>query len=233
MNVSISDRNKLRREAYAIRKANGLCTRCGNAPVEGGLECKTCADKQAEYIRQRRENRKSNSLCTECGKPVVDGKDLCSRHLAMRQDSILKINDKRMNRRKDGLCEQCGSASLERPGLDYKVCEICYLKNIAKGNLGDIKRWSSLKSLLELQTNICPYTGQLLVLGVNTTLDHKIPVSKGGDHSLSNLQWVYFDVYGGFDVNRMKGALTDQEYKEAIKKQASYLFSSSSWVCGA
>lgn len=224
MNLSISSKNKLRRETYAIRKSNGLCTRCGKGPSEGGLECKICADQQAVYIKQQREIRRCNNLCTECGEPVVDGKNLCDRHLTIRQNSILKINDKRMNRRKKGLCEQCGDTSLNRPGLVYRVCEMCYLKTVAKGNLKDTKRWSSLKSLLELQNNVCPYTGHQLILGVNATLDHKVPISRGGDHSLSNLQWLYFDIYGGFDVNRMKGALTDEEYKEAIKKQASYLF---------
>lgn len=209
---------------YELKKMNGLCSRCGVTLDSDGLECQKCANKQASYLRDKRKEREQNNLCIECGDIVVD-KNLCKKHLKIRENKMLKIKEKREFRRNNGLCEQCGNPSLDRlPHLNYKVCEVCYLKKVAKCNLNDITRWSELKELLELQKGLCPYTGEKLILGINTTLDHKFPLSRGGSNSLDNLQWVYFGAYGGFDVNRMKGILTHEEYKSSIEKQYAYLF---------
>jgi hypothetical protein len=135
-----------------------------------------------------------------------------------------KITNSRLIRREKGLCETCGQPPLiDRKNRVCNTCEICYLKTIAKLHLGSAKLWQMLKILFEKQ-NICPYTGISLILGVNTSLDHIISLSTGGKPIIDNLQWVYFDRYGYFDVNRMKGALSHEEYKEAIKIQFEHLF---------
>ncbi len=44
--------------------------------------------------------------------------------------------------------------------------------------------------------------------GVNASLDHKIPTSRGGNNDLPNLQWV------DMQINFVKNALTHDEFVE-------------------
>lgn len=93
------------------------------------------------------------------------------------------------------------------------------MKVVARSHLGSSKLWSSLVGLAD---KTCPYTGINLEIGVNASLDHIIPKSRGGVNDLSNFQFVYCQ--GSFDVNRMKGDMTEEEFKEAIKICYTYLF---------
>jgi hypothetical protein len=63
-----------------------------------------------------------------------------------------------------------------------------------------------LKLLWEEQNGRCSVTGEQLVPGVNASLDHITPVSKGGRTEKSNLRWVTLQ------VNHIKWDLTDDEF---------------------
>ena len=62
-----------------------------------------------------------------------------------------------------------------------------------------------LKALVDKQGRACAMTGVTLTPDV-AELDHIIPVSQGGDHSIGNLQVVHKV------VNRMKGAMGNEEF---------------------
>lgn len=63
-----------------------------------------------------------------------------------------------------------------------------------------------MKALWEKQGGRCAYTGELLIPGVNASLDHKIPSTRGGTNDLENLQWVTYQ------VNRMKTDMLEEEF---------------------
>ena len=71
---------------------------------------------------------------------------------------------------------------------------------------------SLLRKIWMKQKGLCVYTGDVLVPGVNTALDHIMPRSRGGDESEENLQFIRSD------VNRMKHNMTDAEFRAACRR---------------
>lgn len=63
-----------------------------------------------------------------------------------------------------------------------------------------------LRSLWDEQQGKCAVTGEKLVPGVNASLDHIVPVSRGGTSEKGNLRWVTST------INHMKWDLTDDEF---------------------
>lgn len=64
--------------------------------------------------------------------------------------------------------------------------------------------------LLERQKYLCFLTGWELTPH-NVSLDHRMPVSRGGTHTLSNAQALHEE------VNRAKGTLTNEEFIELCR----------------
>ena len=102
-------------------------------------------------------------------------------------------------------CMQCGKAKPSVRQGEHK-CEDCWFSDIAKSTTGTRKNRDMVKNLFLSQGGRCAYTDEVLVAGQNASLDHKIPVSRGGDGSLSNLQWVTIK------TNSMKSDLTHKEF---------------------
>jgi 5-methylcytosine-specific restriction endonuclease McrA len=71
-----------------------------------------------------------------------------------------------------------------------------------------------LRSLWEEQQGKCAVTGEKLVPGVNASLDHIQPLSRGGTSERSNLRWVTST------VNHMKWNLTDTEFVDKCRQIA-------------
>ncbi len=69
----------------------------------------------------------------------------------------------------------------------------------------------NLKSLLEAQAYRCAYTGEPLTPEA-ASLDHKIPLSRGGEHGLENLAIV------DESVNAAKGTKTLEEFVAMCRK---------------
>jgi hypothetical protein len=63
-----------------------------------------------------------------------------------------------------------------------------------------------LRQKLHEQQFRCWYTGQLLVPGVNASVDHTVPMARGGSHEPHNLRWVHLK------VNEMKRELSESEF---------------------
>jgi predicted nucleic acid-binding Zn ribbon protein len=209
-----SKRKKYEKGWRKKMRSAGLCTLCGEkAPaVEGRRYCVDCLAKCKEQAKASRQRRKENGICPFCPKPSAPGKRLCEEHCEKyRKDN----QERRRQRREAGLCENCARpvvVSPDRPKVSQ--CAVCHMKELATRTLGTARRWEELRDLFERQS-VCPYTNIKLEMGVTASLDHIMPLGRGGTNDTANLQFVYCS--GAFDVNRMKGEMTDTEFREAIK----------------
>lgn len=85
-------------------------------------------------------------------------------------------------------------------------CVSCWFKQMAKRAAGSRAHTEALRALFHAQQGRCALTGADLTPGVNASLDHKVPRSRGGSDAVSNLQWVHLS------VNYAKSVLTDGEF---------------------
>jgi 5-methylcytosine-specific restriction endonuclease McrA len=143
-----------------------------------------------------------------------------------------KDKDRRArNRRKEKcsiypeLCQQCGIRLHVTPINQFKRCYQCNVANVITGLRKRARDWNiecnqdkitALRQYLIHTIRIvthCPYTGILLIPGVNLVLDHKIPICKSPAliFEPTNLEWVS-DIY-----NRAKGDMTSEEFNVQYK----------------
>lgn len=128
------------------------------------------------------------------------------------------LHAERAERKKLGICEKCGKrnrASVDRnhgPGW----CTGCWGKQLAYNHLGSTKRWPEMYAILEKQKHRCIYTGELLVVGVNASVDHIVPKCRGGNPGIENIQWVEKN------VNWAKSRLSHDEFLNMIHKIVDY-----------
>jgi len=138
-------------------------------------------------------------LCRCCGRPRDTAHTTCSA-CAARAAPRRRINAR--NRISSGTCLRCGV-----PATAGQCCEKHWVYVIANNALRHCKLWKEALALLELQDRKCAYSGEPLIAGVNASLDHKTPRSRGGADTLENLQWVTKQ------INRMKTDMTDEEFR--------------------
>ena len=69
-----------------------------------------------------------------------------------------------------------------------------------------------LKTIWDAQNDICPISGIVIIPGKTGSLDHIVPVSRGGDNSKGNLRFVHKA------INQMKGDFTDEELKSFLQE---------------
>lgn len=93
-----------------------------------------------------------------------------------------------------GMCPNCGEPALEH----NQKCLKHWLKTFHKKD-APIERWYE-------QNGTCAYTGEKLIPGLTASLDHRLPLTRGGNDAKSNLQWVTKT------VNSMKTTLTHDEF---------------------
>lgn len=93
-------------------------------------------------------------------------------------------------------------------------CKIHYLTYLAYRCLGrgTYENAKLLEELLEKQNWKCYYTGEFLILGKNTSIEHKIPISRGGENKIENLAFVIPL------VNFWKGRRTEQEFLNLVRR---------------
>jgi hypothetical protein len=73
----------------------------------------------------------------------------------------------------------------------------------------------ALLGLIENQGYRCAMTGRQLT-PETASLDHKVPLSRGGVHAIENI-WIVHD-----DVNRAKGTMTAEEFVALCREVVSY-----------
>ena len=77
-----------------------------------------------------------------------------------------------------------------------------------------------LKAKLESQRFRCALSGEEIMPGVNASMDHVVPVSRGGALGVENVQWV------SIRVNKMKGDMLPDQFlslcKAIVERAASH-----------
>lgn len=116
-------------------------------------------------------------------------------------------------RRKNGLCK--GSLDCKEPligktpyCLDH-WCEV--LQNTKHYNSKRNKLFFNVKELWEEQKGRCAITNVELIPGINASLDHIIPIAKGGTNSKNNMRFIHKS------LNGFKNDLTENEFKTLLK----------------
>lgn len=187
--------------------ADGLCPQCGKKPpAENKVHCETCSNKFNKSSRILRNKRVEGGLCSACGNPAREGFTRCEKHLKLQKKYA---DDRKVKLLSEGLCQTCGKQKF----IDGQMaCETCCLKGVSYSLWKTTSRWEELKSLYDKQGGICPYTGEIIRIGVDSSIDHIIPESKGGTNEIRNLRWI------DYWVNVMKWDRTDEELKLKIAK---------------
>ena len=103
-------------------------------------------------------------------------------------------------------CDKCHEKNVG----NSKLCEICSLKRSSYDLFGTEQKWKSLAALLQRQNFTCPYTGIKLFIGVNASIDHKIPKALEGSNDLGNLVWVHIW------INKMKYVTLPEEFNKEL-----------------
>lgn len=139
--------------------------------------------------------------CRECGEPRDTKGPRCSACLSKHRVDYLR-------RVKSGVCVKC-----KRPATAGGFCFEHWVRNISSRYRLN-KANGGIPMLIELwneQKGRCAVTGVELIPGVNASLDHIIPVSKGGGHTKANLRWVLVS------INLAKADMTDKEFVEMCR----------------
>lgn len=144
-----------RNETREFNKKHNICTMCRHEIVYDGFStCEMCRDKQkeysakfysketeedklarntkqAEYMKNKREDRKLQGVCIECGKRLCSNSTIhCLEHYIANKKAYKKIEIPREQRVDYGLCYTCGN---EIEDKKYKLCNVC-LERIRKND---------------------------------------------------------------------------------------------------
>lgn len=195
-------------------------------------------ERQAKYlsnpenrarVRQQNKDRRKRlvdaDICANCGKvPAEEDRVFCANCLRRGIE-----NGKERTKRKidSGCCVRCGSQdvlpSLAKKMNQQQLCEVCYLKKRSRNMFKVEKHWSALKNKFDAQGGMCAYTGEILELGVNDSVDHILPIYHYPDLAcdVTNVEWVTRK------VNEMKRDRTPDEFLALIEKIL--LYRSETW----
>lgn len=109
-------------------------------------------------------------------------------------------------------CVSCGSSNL----ATNVHCHKCWFGVIASSRAGGHKNLHIILDLWNEQDGKCFYTGEQLIPGNNASLDHQMPVSRGGKNIKENLKWV------SLQVNIIKATKTHEEFIDFCKQIIKY-----------
>ena len=220
----------------AERRAAGLC-KCGGEPPPGGKQCHKCrwrakqlrqskpdaAKKYRVEAKQKYQANRALGLCS-CGAQPRPGKRSCQECYAYRTMATDKYES---NLVQMGRCKSCNGPSVV--GLQ---CMLHWAETLGVRNTGERGHGARLLAIWERQGGRCRYTGLPLVPGLTASLDHKLPLSRGGSASTDNLEWVHAV------VNHSKSAMTPEEFIDlcrvvttgaAPSESVSYLMTPENW----
>jgi hypothetical protein len=197
------------------RKRLGIC-KCGNKLPDDKprtSQCLDCRTKTNKKHFNKVKKNKDKGLCS-CGRPPESNYVRCSRCRNTKNVDYKKVYvDK-------GMCAVCGKNpilnGLVNSPLGLRKCEKCYLKTCSKRNLESSAHWQELKQKLINQDYKCVYTGTLIELGVNDSLDHIKPASKFPElaKDVNNVEWV------ARGINSTKWNRTSDEFINLVVKIA-------------
>lgn len=168
-----------------FRKENELCNDCGKPSL--GYRCTICHNRHKAGAKKRRDLNRANGICimTGCQHKALHGFTCCK---PCKLENIKTCTIRRKLRQSLNIC-LCGKERL----TTLKTCKDCWLRGVANTHLGsaNYNTTKQLKDLWNNQNGLCALTHEILVEGVNASIDHIEPSSKGGaQYSIKNLQWV-------------------------------------------
>ena len=168
---------------------------------------------------QWREHLRLNSICQWCqAASCLPGSTRC-------QACVEKGKARRQANQhtflETGLCGTCGRypylpAMSANPS--YRLCEECYLRKTSKQRLGSMRYWQQIRQKLYDQYFKCAYTGQILVLGQNASLDHRYPIHSHPHlkNDPNNTEWVLQE------INEMKRNRSPEQFLTLIRQILTY-----------
>lgn len=107
------------------------------------------------------------------------------------------------SRKELGVCIKCGASELVDNCI---MCLSCWFRDKAANRAGGVQNVEALRNVWDQQKGRCYYTEEVLVPGTNASVDHQIPVSRGGTDEISNLKWTTSQ------INVIKNNLTHDEF---------------------
>lgn len=190
-----------------------LCVRCAMKPHEPGKQfCISCLEQANKDALKRLELIDSDGLCRRClTKKAKSGYKWCEDCSILRRKEHAEYENQKIL---DGCCTRCGK---KKAPNGSKRCGMCVIKNTSFRYTGTMNNWKLLATIFLRQNKTCPYSGRLLTLGVNASLDHIVPRSMGGDNSVANLEWL------DKDINTMKSSMNKEEFIALIKQMYSHI----------
>jgi len=210
-----NERTKIARRE---RKKNGICTSCGKERDTNFRQCSTCQTKSTNRVREQNKRRKQEGMCNiiSCENFKSNKSRFCEKHRLERLKYAKKRDLKLIN---GGLCTSCASEKYmncfnDKFDIHTKVCQTCYLKLLSARYFNTVDKWNELLDLLVKQNYKCPYTGDILVLAINDSIDHILPQDKYPDRKqdINNMQWITRP------MNNMKHKLLEHEFLIEIIK---------------
>ena len=104
------EKNRIRREKSKAlrdyRRANGLCTICGEPVYKNYSKCYRHYIYCMKYTRRGNEKKKKGyaelGLCRFCGKPTAEGTKLCAEHLEQYRERMKHAQAIKMKKVKGG-----------------------------------------------------------------------------------------------------------------------------------
>ncbi len=216
-------------------KAGRKCPPKAPFPEASCLTCKTpfvpkrkwgkycgvlCRDKEKVKIaisKCPRIERKSSkgapfgsATCPTCKKPFLLTRPT-KKYCTFRCFRVRLQRNWVSKNRKNGFCYSC--KNLPVAGTE-SYCKKHWLAQAAwRAGLRGANQWEVISDLLESQGGRCPYTGRVLVIGVNASIDHKKPRSLFPElvGDIKNLEWI------DLEVNRAKRAMEKRDFIAVCK----------------
>lgn len=157
-----------------------------------GRECSECRVYKTwdNYYDCNKANLKikKKSTCIDCEKAIVKpkSKKYCSDY----------NTDLKQNRPEFCKARQIRAALMARRGT-FPV--------------ENIPTTSELEVWIKSNPHICLYSGEKLQLFKNFSVDHRVPVCRGGEHTLENL------CFASKHMNTAKGTMTEKEFSSLLE----------------
>lgn len=186
------------------------CIQCGNISEGNFKRCLKCRIYNNDAAIKVRARRDANGLCKICGQPREEKAIKSCFNCRIKRN--IKKNRNIQEAKKNNNCYRC--FKYKSINTNSNKCRMCYFKETARSNGFKSKDWKLLEELLEKQNYRCYYTGDALILGVNTSLEHRNPKLRFPEQ-VSNLDNV---VWCCLDVNLAKRDKTEKEFFEMCNK---------------
>lgn len=199
----------------------GLCKDCGSPRGEDGtsIYCRACAAKIQARANTRKEAKRKEwaasgaLVCNGCGGILPDTTfKLCEKCRQYHSSHWKKTQPVRLARKASiGQCASCSSDAL----TSSRYCKKHFLDSSLRKYRVPMDDYNRFWEKLEAQEFRCYYTGIEILPGVNASIDHKVPVSRGGSRAdIDNCVWC------DRNINAFKNDSTDIEFIDLCKRIA-------------